>query len=80
MTMRLQDSLECRKLLNKQQISDAKGSDEVDITSILKDQSNLRGFTSGAIARQSEIESANSDARVGAWANAEGYSGVCMRV
>ena len=59
-----------QEAFNKQQISDAKGSDEVDITSILKDQSNLRGFTSGAIARQSEIESANSDARVGAWANA----------
>ena len=59
-----------QEAFNKQQVEGARGNDEVDITGVLKDQSNLRGFAAGAIARQSEIDGAASDERVGAWANA----------
>lgn len=59
-----------QEAFNKQQVEGARGNDEADITSVLKDQSNLRGFAAGAIARQSEIDGAASDERVGAWANA----------
>lgn len=59
-----------QEAFNKQQVEGARGNDEVDVTGVLKDQSNLRGFAAGAIARQSEIDGAASDERVGAWANA----------
>ena len=59
-----------QEAFNKQQVEGARGNDEADITSVLQDQSNLRGFAAGAIARQSEIDGAASDERVGAWANA----------
>lgn len=59
-----------QEAFNKQQVEGARGNDEVGITAVLQDQSNLRGFAAGAIARQSEIDGAASDERVGAWANA----------
>lgn len=59
-----------QEAFNKQQVEGARGNDEADITAVLQDQSNLRGFAAGAIARQSEIDGAASDERVGAWANA----------
>ena len=59
-----------QEAFNKQQVEGARGNDEAGITGVLKDQSNLRGFAAGAIARQGEIDGAASDERVGAWANA----------
>ena len=44
--------------------------DEANLAHVFQNQSNLRGYMAGAIARQSEIDGADTDARVGAWAQA----------
>jgi len=47
-----------------------QGDGSESFTDDLEDQSSTRGFVAGAIARQSEIDGADADARVGAWTNA----------
>lgn len=59
-----------QEAFNKQQVAGTVSDDEANLAHVLQSQSNLRGYTAGAIARQSEIDGANADARVGAWAQA----------
>lgn len=59
-----------QEAFNKQQVAGSQGKDEAFVRSVYHDQSNLRGYTAGAIARQSKINGADADEKVGAWARA----------
>lgn len=45
-------------------------TDSQQLSTALTDQSNVRGFVTGAIARQHEGDAEAADQRIGAWANA----------
>lgn len=59
-----------QEAFNKQQVAGTMSDDEANLAHVFQSQSNLRGYMAGAIARQSEIDGADTDARVGAWAQA----------
>ncbi|WP_167150250.1 DUF6571 family protein [Actinomyces sp. ZJ308] len=54
-----------QEAFNKQQVAGSQGKDEALIKSVYDDQSQLRGFTAGAVARQSEIDGSDADQSVG---------------
>ena len=65
-----------QELFNKVQLNAAISGDEDSsiVKDILNDQAAARGFTSGSIVRQSELIDADTNARVGAFAEVTGMA------
>lgn len=65
-----------QELFNKIQLDNAMsgGEDSSVVENILNQQASLRGFTSGSIVRQSELTDADTNARVGAFADVTGMA------